>query len=263
MSVTMKKPEPPGIIELLAKLVGLCAIPLTVIGLLAGCTRIGDALRAVSWPLLPCSVVSSSVVKVPGPRGAVLNQPMVEYRYTWDGFPRTGREGVAESSWGTYSNESDAQEVLSRYPVGSTQHCRTNPSIPSETTLQRCLGQMDGLSVIGALLFTLCFPWLWAAWKTSRTVTLQNKLEFSTRPTARELGPLAVLALIVARCVRRPFNGQSLSRRLGFRGECRSRTRDWTPWAPHPRLGGRPWPVRQFQPRKAAFTTTVRRPLRS
>lgn len=107
------------------------------------------ARQVESWPQVPCVILRSEVEERQiDPNGPVERRFGVLYGYTWQGVTRdSDRWKLRGSGWTT--KEEGVQELIDRYPEGSQQSCRVNPSDPAVAVLE---------TESKAPGYSLCFP---------------------------------------------------------------------------------------------------------
>lgn len=107
-----------------------------MVALSTGFLSVWAAARTRRWPRVPGTVLSSRVeLKLgPPPREATLFTPCVTYRYTVEGTELRGSRIAFEEVESEL--RSAAEELTSRYEVGSTVQVSYDPRDPSSSMLQ-------------------------------------------------------------------------------------------------------------------------------
>ena len=89
--------------------------------------------KTYSWPKAECVIIESRVQE-DGRRDRPYRFH-VRYDYQWQGKTYTGAKWSRREA--AYSDYSDAQRLVSKYPADSKAVCFVNPAEPSETILKR------------------------------------------------------------------------------------------------------------------------------
>jgi hypothetical protein len=122
---------------------------------------VSRVLAAQVWPGIPCTVVESHVEESSDSDGTTY-KAAVQTSFVYEGRQYTSNryDFVDFSS----SGRDGKQEVVDRYPAGSTTTCYVNPSDPSEAVLVRGFSARYLVGLFG-LLFLLpgLFGLLWVA----------------------------------------------------------------------------------------------------
>ena len=120
-------------------LVGLFLSGVSLLVGVAGCAfTIPHLLRwkdAADWTPTPAIVVSAEIRATNSFRGGKTVRPHLAWNYDWEGVSRNGEGfGIAAIS---SSNFARAEEVLARYPPGSSITILVNPDRPDESLVSR------------------------------------------------------------------------------------------------------------------------------
>ncbi len=94
------------------------------------------ALEVERWPQTPCLILQSGEdERQIDPNGPVERRFSVLYGYEWQGRQYSSTLWrLRGSRWS--SKEEGVQELIERYPEGSTQECRVNPASPDIAVLE-------------------------------------------------------------------------------------------------------------------------------
>ncbi|WP_298861148.1 DUF3592 domain-containing protein [uncultured Gimesia sp.] len=111
-----------------------------------------QARQSASWPQTDAEITKSEVVKK-DVRGKPSWNPNISYRYTVDGKDFTS----SEVSWRSFNTPiySHAEEVATKYPVGSVHKAFYSPDDPSKSVLESGTNWMVTLNLFFPLFFVL------------------------------------------------------------------------------------------------------------
>lgn len=138
----------------IAWIFGLVFLLLGIIFLIVGLVAMKRAKAAQSWPSIPGTVNRTDVVKHEDSdsegNSSVTYEPVVEYSYSVMGQPFSGKR----IAFGTNRyNYKKAEEIVTRYQVGSRVNVYYNPDKPKDAVLETVAAGGKLFTIIGAAMF--------------------------------------------------------------------------------------------------------------
>jgi Protein of unknown function (DUF3592). len=107
-------------------------------------------IESANWPIVPCTVIHSKVLKGSNQSGAEY-RPEIQFNYDFQGVSYAGGSYTFYS--GAPSSEMLVENIIERYPVGLKTQCLVNPDDPSDAVLVRHLGGFVWIALFFSLLF--------------------------------------------------------------------------------------------------------------
>jgi len=131
---------------------GICLIVIAPFIVMPTIRSFNQARQSASWPQTDAEITKSEVVRE-DEKGKPAWDPKISYRYTVDGKNFTS----SKVSWRSFSTSIyiHAEEVATKYPVGSVHKAFYSPDDPSKSILESGTNWMVNLGLFAPLFFVV------------------------------------------------------------------------------------------------------------
>jgi hypothetical protein len=134
-------------------ILGFVFLIIGVVLLILGVVAAKRAKAAQSWPVIPGTVVNSTVVEHASTDSegdtSVTYEPLVEYRYNVMGQVYTAKRVAFGANRFNYNK---AAEIAARYPAGAQVNVHYNPDKVKDATLETSVSGGKLFIIIGAVM---------------------------------------------------------------------------------------------------------------